>query len=533
MGEGLNLTRAYAQARAAGLDPEPAAADRLVLTLQITDRELCAELEQYEEGQPREAFALAALKIGVLALRHARGRIDVERIRDEGDRLLASLAEKLSTHQTTLVQQLTASLREYFDPASGRFNERIERLIRQDGELEQVLRRQVGADGSELVRTLASHIGANSPLMQVLDPQASDGLLTSIGQAVAATLAEQRERILREFSLDNREGALSRLVAEIRAGQSQASGSLAERIQTVVAEFSLDRDDSALSRLVRRVEQAQKQISSELSLDEGNSALARMRRELLAVIEALQKANASFQEQVLQRLTEASARREEARRSTRHGVDFEAGVFEAIEAACRAAGDIAEHTGSSTGLIKNCKKGDVVVTLGREHAAAGARIVIEAKADAGYDLRKLLGELDEARKNRDAGVGLAVLAAHTAPEGFAPLARHGDDVVVVWNPDDPASDVVLAAGLSVAKAICTRARARRDGEAADFQAIERAIRNIEKKAADLDEIATWVATISSNSAKITDKIRTMKDEFRRQITTLDQKVADLRTIVAS
>ena len=137
--------------------------------------------------------------------------------------------------------------------------------------------------------------------MQVLDPQASDGLLSTIGATVAETLSEQRERILREFSLDNKEGALSRLVSELSDQHAQASGSLAEHVQKVVSEFSLDRDDFALSRLVRRVEHAQKQISSEFSLDEENSALARMRRELLGVIDALQKANTEFQEQVLRK----------------------------------------------------------------------------------------------------------------------------------------------------------------------------------------------------------------------------------------
>jgi hypothetical protein len=162
-------------------------------------------------------------------------------------------------------------------------------------------------------------------------------------------------------------------VAELNDQHAQASGSLAERVEQVVAEFSLDRENSALSRLVRRVEQAQKQISSEFSLDEQNSALARMRRELLAVIDSLQRANTQFQEQVLQKLTEATARKEESRRSTRHGHDFEDAVFAEIERACRA-GDIATHTGQTTGLIKNCKKGDVAVELGCEHTAAGAQV---------------------------------------------------------------------------------------------------------------------------------------------------------------
>ena len=111
-------------------------------------------------------------------------------------------------HQRGLVQQLTTHLKEYFDPQSGRFNERVERLIRQDGELEQLLRRQVGADGSELVRTLTAHVGERSPLMQLLDPKASDSLLSTMRTTFSMTLTEQRDRILQEFSLDNKSGAL-------------------------------------------------------------------------------------------------------------------------------------------------------------------------------------------------------------------------------------------------------------------------------------------------------------------------------------
>jgi hypothetical protein len=60
----------------------------LEISLHVTDPELCDELEAYPEGRARHDFAIGALKIGALALRHARTRIDVENIRNGGDRLL-------------------------------------------------------------------------------------------------------------------------------------------------------------------------------------------------------------------------------------------------------------------------------------------------------------------------------------------------------------------------------------------------------------------------------------------------------------
>jgi hypothetical protein len=200
----------------------------LEILLHVTDPELCDELGAYPEGCARHDFAIGALKIGALALRHARTRIDVENIRTEGDRLLEELRQALDGHQRGIAKELAGRLREYFDPQNGRFSERLERLIKQDGELEQLLRRQVGLNGSELAHTLTTHVGQNSPLMALLDPESSDGFLGSLAAAVEETLAGQRERILREFSLDNKEGALSRLVSELR----RRHGEIGQALQT-------------------------------------------------------------------------------------------------------------------------------------------------------------------------------------------------------------------------------------------------------------------------------------------------------------
>ena len=59
----------------------------------------------------------------------AQGRVDADRIRAEGDRLLSDLQHVLDEHQLSVTQRVAGSLKDYFDPDSGRFNERVERLI--------------------------------------------------------------------------------------------------------------------------------------------------------------------------------------------------------------------------------------------------------------------------------------------------------------------------------------------------------------------------------------------------------------------
>src|SRR5262249_43528282 len=113
--------------------------DTLDLGIRITDPDVVAELVAHSAGTAREEFARSALRIGVVAIRQAEGEIDAAVVRRESDRLLGELARTLDAHQQTVTLQLTGALQEYFHPESGRFHERIERLIRQDGELEQVL----------------------------------------------------------------------------------------------------------------------------------------------------------------------------------------------------------------------------------------------------------------------------------------------------------------------------------------------------------------------------------------------------------
>ena len=383
---------------------------------------------------------MSALKIGALAVRQAQGCLDAELIRSEGERFIAELGKTLNDHEAGVTEKVAASLKEYFDPTSGRFVERVERLIKKDGDLERLLQSQIGPRDSLLTHTLATHLGERSPLVTMLDPASSNGFLSSLIGEIEKTVDSQRELILREFSLDNKNGALSRLVSELTERHGRLGEALEKRIDEVTAEFSLDRKDSALSRLVDRVERAQRQISSELSMDREDSALARMRRELLTV-ESQRCANDNFQRDVLKSLTEITARRVESERSTRHGDDFEGAVFDSILARSQKAGDIATSIGTTTGVIRNCKVGDVLVELGPDSAAPASRIVAEAKEQAGFGLSDALKALEQARKNREAEVGLFVFSSRVAPQGLETLARYGDDIVLVWNAEDPRTDV--------------------------------------------------------------------------------------------
>jgi hypothetical protein len=481
----------------------------LVLELRVDDSDTIAELVRHPAGDPREQFGARALRIGVLALRQARGVIDGETIRREGERLIVSLQHTLDGHSARLNDRIASELSRYFDPQGGHLQERLDRLLRKDGELEATLLRHVGGEDSELCKTLASHFGSDSPLMRCLSPDQSKGVFAALREVLEKQLEAQRHHVLSQFSLDNSESALCRFIGELTRRDTELTKGLHGKIDEVVREFSLDEETSALSRLVRNVDTAQKTITAEfsldgeqsalsklkrllentnksidshLSLDDEHSALARLSREMRKLIDDQGESSRKFQEEVKSTLQSMSVRRAESERSTRHGIEFEEALYQQVQRESQKVNDEAEATGNTTGLIKNCKIGDVVVKLSPDSAAPDARVVVEAKQKEGYTIGEARAEIEVARRNRQAEVGLFVFSKRTAPAGLEPLLRYGNDVFVVWDVDDAASDLYLKTGLTLSRALCVRSHVQKEGATADFASIDTAILEIEKRA---------------------------------------------------
>jgi hypothetical protein len=281
------------------------------------------------------------------------------------------------------------------------------------------------------------------------------------------------------------------------------------------------------------VEATDHAIRGNLTLDDENSSLARLKREMLTILDTHLKCSQEFQEEVKVTLATIVAKRAEAARSTQHGMEFELAAFEFLDAIAQRAGDIAEATGETTGLIKNCKIGDCVLTLGPDTAAPGARIVIEAKEKQKYDLKSALAEIDQARKNREAQVGLFLFSKKTAPPGIEPISRYGNDVVAVWDAEDNSSDIYYRTALMLSKALCLRAADQKAAQAADFSAIDAAILEIGKQSNNLDTISGWAETIHKRGNDIIEHVRKARNALERQIKVLHDNLDDLKQSLQS
>ena len=153
------------------------------------------------------------------------------------------------------------------------------------------------------------------------------------------------------------------------------------------------------------------------------------------------------------------------------------------------------------GLIKNCKIGDCVIELGPDSAAPGAKIVVEAKEEDGYTLaRGPRGNRNGPQKSRRR-LGRVRLLEENSPAGPRTVLALRQRFIIVWDAEDTATDVFLKAGIIAARALCFRAERQSAAQQVDFETIDKAILEIEKRAGNLDEVRKSAETIQSSSDK--------------------------------
>lgn len=221
-------------------------------------------------------------------------------------------------------------------------------------------------------------------------------------------------------------------------------------------------------------------------------------------LEELKKAASEHQRDVREAVNRIEVRRTEELRSTRGGRIFEDAVLDFVQRAVGGHGYVVENTGSTVGIRPACKVGDAVIRFPPDHAFREARIVIEAKCDKSYSVPTALAELEMARANRGACSGIFVMAKSRACAGFPPFGRFGQDVLLVWDDEDPVSDPYLEAALMVALALAVRHRTvASDG---DLQALQRIEQRIAKEVERPLEI------------------RSAADKIRRQVELIDAAV---------
>ena len=247
----------------------------------------------------------------------------------------------------------------------------------------------------------------------------------------------------------------------------------------------------------------------------------------MAAVTASNESNARFQSDVRTTLETFRVRREEAARSSLHGHTFEYAVEQLLQMEAQRAGDVCERLAGTPGK-EGRKVGDYVMTLGPDSAAAGARVVFECKADKGYTEAKALEELALARKNREAQIGVFIIARESAPEGFEPCRRVGTDLLVIWDEADPATDVNLRAAFSIARALVVKQHAELGRTTADVRGIEQSVRAIEGFVVAVGSIAHDAQLVVRRGTKIGKAAGVLRERLGEEMERLAAVVAGIR-----
>lgn len=347
-------------------------------------------------------------------------------------------------------------------------------------------------------------------------PQVDRQAILDVGEQLAISMRQQGETLTQKLNdWANEKGPLDQAIS--RASQQvgellnphlphSPASLLLEKVRgelaSVESQWSMDREDSAFRRLNSLMQQYRDTVKQDVEL-------------LFHELKALHM--------------EQSIRKDEALKGTRHGAIFEEALVNRTTELCATAGHIVEPTGEVPGMIKNCKVGDLVITLSREHAAAGANVVIEAKQSKSYTLKKALEEIEIGRKNRSADVGIFVFSRNRAPESWPWFQRFENDLVVIWDAENPATDIYYEAALSVAFALCSRRRYQAD-DLPDFIPMQQAVIDLEKQLLGCEEIIKLSGTIRSNAEKITKRAEIMQAEAGDKIADLHRCLDQLRRL---
>lgn len=526
---------------------------QMKLDLLITDQDVIVALQAYSGQDERSCFALAALKIGILAIRQASGTIDSRTIQQEADTLLRDLRTSLNEQSG----QIRTTLGQYFDPSSGQFNQRIDRLVGRDGDLEKAIASHLTGENSALRRILTDNLGENSPLLQRFSLDERAGIIAAISKNLQAVLDLHANSSVEQFSLDKPDSAISRMLSTLTEKNGRLREDLAGDLEKVRGEFSLDKENSALNRLMGQIIAANDKIKKEFSLDNQESALSRLsrllestkgtindnlsidktdsplnrlRNELTGLLTKMEKGQLEFQQKVGETLSAMNARREESRRSTAHGSTFEFQLGKYLEDLTKGLGDQLSHVGSSVGAVSRCKVGDFVITLSDTSAAPGAKLVVEAKEDKSYSLEEAFNEIEQARQNREADAGIFVFSSKIAPAGMQPIERKGRDLIVRWDADDVNTDIVLQTTVLVSRFLVVQRKRDDSQNQVEIQKMNKSVDALVRGITHLDTIITSGTTVQNGAQKILAEAGKAKKLHEEELAMLKDFLTTIGTV---
>lgn len=478
----------------------------------------------------RAGLAADAWTLGLRALTNAYRQAEESKLEDIGKALVEDVDAELTKYVARQQEIVVQALKRYFDPRDGQLVTRIDGFLKDGGELSQAMGTYLSPETGALATILAKTLGENSPLLRRLSATDSESVVLLIETRVREALEANHAAVAKALDPLAADGAVARFLGALRKDLERADSDRTKQLALATKALDANDETSLLSRLVRETQAASTAVLQAMNPDAVGSPLAILKTSITAMLEKHAKSQSEViasmderQKRLDQDIREVFTRLEERKRSDatspRGGRRFEDQVLRFTHNALTGAPVVIEDTGATVGARAGCKVGDQVVKFAGESIYAGSAIVIEAKRDASYNVARALAELETGRSNRTAQASVFVMARSHAPVGFPSFARHGNDVLVIWDDADESSDPYLQAAILLALGLATRQRrGEEEGNIKALADIERRIEGELKRHEKMRELAE----------SIQKKAEDMLDELRKGTKGLNLMVRDAK-----
>ena len=264
------------------------------------------------------------------------------------------------------------------------------------------------------------------------------------------------------------------------------------------------------TRVQKLVEVKLEEVLSQFSLDNDESAMCRMNKLLT---DSFAKIHLT--------LGMKAAAAAEAERGHVKGMEFEANLYDVFAEVGRRVGDETENVRGTPGTLRK-KTGDYVAMLGDTTGAPGARLTVEVK-DQPVKLKAAIEELQEAKRNRDATIGIFVFAKGCEPAEVGDFRRIGEDFYCTVDKEHLVTGVPLMffdAAYQVARALAVASARKEAEDSLDMQKLKDHVDALISVSERLSEVTTKARTVKSSGDAIEKAAESLKKELDTRLSAM-------------
>lgn len=183
----------------------------LDLNLVITDRNVTSYLSQFPNEETQTEKAIEALKVGVIAIQSASPTLDTTVVQSHFSEMETRMRQSINDFQHSVKEDL----KKYFEDNDGIVPRSIDGVFGSEGSLSRTFETFFDPEDGKLGRLMKSQIGPESTFGKSLDPENKQGIIAILEARVQELVEAKLEEVLKEFSLDENDSAMSKLHAVV------------------------------------------------------------------------------------------------------------------------------------------------------------------------------------------------------------------------------------------------------------------------------------------------------------------------------